>query len=189
MFQKHGLELPLGGVSAMKQPSPATYIIGSPPVMLGAWGTLGWLLYQWTQNGNVWPLVAIVACLIPPVMKADASVKAYKRWKREWDGLSGTQQRRAAPNRHVIGVTLTILAITLLMGQPVAVQHAAALLGTATGFIILIILGLSRVVKAGRRRRNTKPQIVTICVKRPVFGVPTLYDAYRALPDHCLQMG
>lgn len=173
----------------MKQPSPATYMLASPPVVLGAWGTLGWLLYQWTQDGDVWPFVAIAACLVPTVMKADASVQAYKRWKREWDGLDGSPPRRVVPNRHAIGVTIAIVAILLLMGLPAPVQHAAALIGTVAGVLILIALGLRRVATGFHRRSTAKPQVVTIYVKQPIFSVPTLHDAFRALPDHCLRLG
>lgn len=173
----------------MKQPSPATYMLASPPAVIGAWGLLGWLIYLWTQHGDVWPLVAIAACLVPTVMKADASVQAYKRWKREWDGLDGTPPRRAMPNRHVVGVSIAVVVILMLMGLPAPVQHAAALIGTLGGFLILIVLGLRRAATAFHRRSTAKPQIVTICVRQPVFAVPTLRDAYHALPDHCLRLG
>lgn len=173
----------------MKPPGPAAYMLASPPIVLGAWGLLGWLIYQLTQNGDVWPLVAIAACLIPPVMKADASVQAYKRWKREWDGLDGAPPRRIAPNRHVAGVTIAIVAILMLIGLPASVQHAAALTGTLSGLIILSVLGLRRAATVFHHRSNAKAQVVTICVRQPIFPVPTLRDAYHALPDHCLRMG
>lgn len=173
----------------MKQPSPATYMLASPPAVIGAWGTLGWLIYQWTQNGDVWPLVVIAACLVPTVMKADASVQAYTRWKREWDGLDSVAPRRTVPNRHVIGVAVTIGAILLLTGLPTPVQHAAALIGTGAGLIALGASVLRRARAALHRRSDAKAPVVTICVRQPVFAVPTLRDAYHALPDHCLRMG
>lgn len=173
----------------MKPPEWKDAVLGHPAAGLPIVGLSCFILYLWSNDMALWPAGIGAIISLRAVALASAKRYKYRAWKRAWDSYADTPQRRAMPNKHIIGVTLCIVVIGLLMGQPAQVQHAVALLGITAGVAILILLGLRRLAQASGRRRTSRTQTVTICVRRPVFPVPTLEDAFRALPDHCLRMG
>jgi hypothetical protein len=114
----------------MKQPSPITSILASGPVFFGSWVFACWLLYQWSLDGGIWPLIVVMGGFLLAVMKADERLKAYKAWKREWDAMDG-QPTGLAPGMKT-GIWLGIAGIVgcfVLAGQPPETQNAVVVLG------------------------------------------------------------
>lgn len=171
----------------MKQPSPIISILASGPVFFGSWVFACWLLYQWSLDGGIWPLIVVMGGLLLAVMKADERMKAYKAWKREWDAMNG--QPTGLPRGMTTGIWLGIAGIVgcfALAGQPPETQNAVAVLGLLAAIGALGVYWLKRRTP---RSRPAKTFAVAVCVTRPVFAVPTLQEAYRALPEHCLRLG
>lgn len=172
----------------MKQPSPTTYVLASPPVFFGSWGLTCWLLYQWSLDHGIWPLIVAMGIFLLAVMKADARLKAYKAWQRAWEGLDGASPRSSRKGAVAATVVVVaVLTIYALAQLPPQTQNATALLGVmgAAGFFLLRALRRG----VGPRPRTRKAEIVTVVVAAPLFAVPSIAEAYRALPDHCLRMG
>lgn len=172
----------------MKQPSPMTYVLASPPVFYGSWGVSLFFAYGWTQDGSLWPLVAMAGAFLLAVMKADERLRAYKLWKREWDSYDDSAPRRPLGRLGVIGFVF-VLGCVIAAQLPPRPQDGMLL---ATLIVSLCVWGFwpGRGGKAKPPRRvKAKPELVTVCVTRPVFSVPSMQDAYRALPEHCLRMG
>lgn len=172
----------------MKQPSNITYVLASTPVFFGSWALSCWLLYQWSRDGGIWPLIVAMGLFLLAVMKADEHVKAYKAWQREWEGLDGASPRSS--RKGAVAATVVVVAVPTIYALaqlPPQTQNATALLGVmgAAGFFLLRALRRG----VGPRPRKRKAELVTIVVTAPLFPVPSMAEAYRALPDHCLRMG
>ena len=169
----------------MTPPGLKTQLLANPAVILGSWGTGAWLVYQWTQDQVAWPFVVMIGVFVSSVMKAEERVRAYRQWKREWDSLGNTTPRRRA--HPLIGLALGLL-LTAFIAAP-ATMRPAMLAGAFVAALVFLILFLClRMVRAIRRRRSAKAEIVAICVGAPVMRVPTLQQAFAALPDHCKRL-
>jgi hypothetical protein len=172
----------------MREPSTQTRLLASPPVFYGAWGLALWLGYQWTLDTGIWPLFLMLAFPMAGIMNAEREVKAYKRWKREWDAMAGAPPR---PKQWplVVGVIIGIPILIGLanVGQHQGTQAVIGVLMVTLGPLLLLALLLKlwgRVLRTFRRRAD-KVQPVAICISRPLLPVPTLRDAYHSLPAHC----
>jgi uncharacterized protein YacL len=160
-------------------------LLANPAVILGAWGAGAWLAYQWTQDQVAWPFVIMGGVAISSVMKAEQRVRAYRRWKRDWDSLGNRPPRRRV--HPLIGLTLGLL-LTAFIAAP-ATMRPTVLAGAVVAVLVCLALFLClRMVRAIRRRRSAKAEIVAICVGAPLMRAPTLQHAYAALPDHCKQL-
>ncbi|MFA5989929.1 MAG: hypothetical protein WC803_10035 [Sphingomonas sp.] len=172
----------------MKPPSPTTYVLASPPVFFGSWALSCWLLYQWSRDGGIWPLIVAMGLFLLAVMKADERVKAYKAWQREWEGLDGASYRSS--RKGAVAATVVVVAVPTIYALaqlPPQTQNVATLLLVLAVAGFFLLRALRRGV--GPRPRTRKAEIVTVVVTAPLFPVPSMADAYRALPDHCRRMG
>lgn len=174
----------------MRRPARFTYLLASSPVFFGTAGLSIWLFYQWWLDPGIWPLIVMLGLWCGVIVKADERVTAYRAWKAEWDMLEG-KAPRPARRAMLFGfqIVLLIAAFPTLAKLPPETQNVgtlAALLLIA-GFYLL--RAVWRRVRTRRRPRRAKPEIVTVVVKAPVFPVPTLDAAFRALPDHCRRLG
>lgn len=171
----------------MREPSPRTRFLASPPVFFGAWGLSLWLGYQWMLDNSVWPVLAVLALPMAAIMEAEREVKAYKLWKREWDAMSGVTVPTRWPQRLGVVLGLCLAALLFQLGEQSGRQ---AVIGALVVMILLMMLamllvGMRRIWRTLRRRRDSFIHPVTACVRQPFLPVPTLRDAYRDLPDHC----
>ena len=173
----------------MKQPFFLTYLLASSPVFFGTAGLSIWLLYQWWLDPGIWPLIVMLGLWCGTIGKASERVTAYRAWKAEWDMLDG-QAPRSARRGTLIGllVVLLIAAIPTLAKLPPATQNAGTLAALLLVVAFFVLRALWRRVGT-RRPRRAKREIVTVVVKAPIFPVPTLDAAFRALPEHCRQLG
>jgi len=173
----------------MKQPFSITYLLASSPVLFGTAGLSIWLLYQWWLDPGIWPLIVMLGLWCGTIVRASERVTAYRAWKAEWDMLDG-QAPRPARRGTLIGllVVFLIAAIPTLATLPPATQNAGTLAALLLVVAFFVLRALWRRVGT-RRPRRLKREIVTVVVKAPIFPVPTLDAAFRALPEHCRQLG
>lgn len=173
----------------MKKPSVITYMLASSPVFFGTVGLSIWLLYQWWLDPGIWPLIVMLGLWCATVVRADERVTAYRSWKAEWDMLDGKAPRPARRGT-LIGLlaVLLIAAFPTLAKLPPATQNAGTLAVLLLIVAFFVLRALWRWVRSPRRPRRTKREVVTVVVKAPIFPVPTLEAAYRALPEHCQQL-
>ena len=174
----------------MRQPSFLTYLLASSPVLLATAGLSIWLLYQWWLDPGIWPLIVMLGVWCGTIVRADERVMAYRSWKAEWDMLGG-QAPRPVRRGTLIGflIVLLIAAIPTLAKLPPATQNVGTLAALLLVVGFLVLRTLWRRVRTQRRPRRAKRDIVTVIIKAPVFPVPTLGAAWRALPEHCRQFG
>ena len=131
----------------------------------------------------IWPCLA--------VGRANAKRTEYFQWKQAWDGMSEpTRQkppRPATPARWrrpwLGGLMLAAIWLFCLANADDPLDRLALVWLTVAGIIIGIAL-LSRRMKT-TLRGNVKGQSVAVCLSGPLLPVPSLKNAYRALPDHC----
>ena len=179
----------------MKLP-PKTRLLGHPLIVIPMVGVTLWSIIAWAQGGNGWlALLAIVS--LTGVAKAHERRSAYLAYRREWESLAPPASSRPARRSKTFLVVLAVLLVGgaafylgLTIDQP---GHALALAGIVIGTAItVVLLGLFAVVRAilrslARRRARQAVRIapVEVCVARPLLAVPSLPDAYRALPSYC----
>ena len=113
------------------------------------------------------------------------------RGKAAWDGMAEHPPRRAAKPGRIVGV-IAVAALTLMAYvRPQLLAYAA---GYAVGWTrhqpwllgLLGLLALGVLVQFVRCfPRRPKPAKPVSVIARPILPVPTLADAYRALPPYC----
>lgn len=175
----------------MKAPSALSYLLASSPVFFGTVGLSIWLLYQWWLDPGIWPLIVMLGVWCGMIVRADERITVYRAWKAEWDMLGG-ELPRLARRRPLLGLlaVLFVISVPTLAKLPPATQNGVALAVLLVVLGYFLLRGLWRWRRTARRRaRRVKPEIVTVVVRGPVFPVPSLDAAYRALPEHCLRMG
>lgn len=175
----------------MKAPPPATRFLGHPVVaapILMVLGTLAWLYFTSGDGGSV--MLGIIAIAAgAKVVEANTKVMLYGKWRRAWDGMG----EPSAPRRRIgwkkparIGLVIAASLYALAnLGDP-DIQIAVEFFLTA-----LIVWGLARLLRlvpgrgAKRADRRGQEPVVTLAIRAPLMPVPTLHQAYAALPEHC----
>lgn len=168
----------------MREPAIRTRILASPPIFYGSWGMALWLLYEWSQHGQAWPLVIGWGLFLAGVMKADEQCREYRLWRTEWDQMAGIVRPKRWPVilGAIIGLPITIGLVAV--GQQWGVRGILGVLLITLGPIALLGL-LLKFWGAYRRLKGGRVEPVRVCVRGPVIPVPTLRDAYLGLPDYC----
>lgn len=174
----------------MKRPATKTMVMGHPIVAVPMTLASGVTLVAGLQSGSPLPVFIAIA-LIAGVQKARAQASAYRAWQAEWDAMSdGPARRRVTPGSY-LGAAMIAALVLLAFGSP---QLLAYLVGFAFGWMgtqpwLLALLGLLALgvlvqfIRCyPRRARPAKP--VTV-IAEAILPVPTLADAYRALPPYC----
>lgn len=181
----------------MTRPSFRTWLLGHPLTVLAAGGATLWSVMVWAQGGNgMLALLAVIGC--GGIARASQHRSAYLAYRREWDSLAPTvPPRRAGRGTVVLAVLLAVLALGggAYYFSPATDQpgHVMALVGIAgAGVVAAVISGIVAVMRAiiralARRRARHAPRTaaVAVCIARPLLPVPSLTDAYRALPAYC----
>lgn len=169
-----------------------------PLIVLAMAGSTVWSVIAWVQGGS--GLLALVAVVVlGNVVNAGARRPGSLAYRREWDSLASPSSRQSA--RRAKAVMAVLLALLMLLvgsalyypgstiGQP---GDAAAMVGImGAALVTLILTGIVAVIRAimravaRRRARDAVQAPVRVCVNGPLLPVPSLADAYRALPSYC----
>jgi hypothetical protein len=170
----------------MKQPAIQTMFLGHPvvavPLMLTGCATLAAALY----GSNLFIGIIGVAVL-GTAQKAYAQARAYKAWAKEWDGMALASPRavkRGWRSWVVAGMALGWFGLLCARGESVP-EAAVATLLTAGLVAMLVTVGRGALRLMRRFRRPSEQPVVVAVVARPAMPVPSLTDAYRALPPYC----
>lgn len=170
----------------MRVPPLRIRILGHPIVMIPVMGMGLFTVYQWTQHPELWVLGIAAIAAMALVGKASERRMEFVRWRQAWDSMADTEPAARGP-------MLAKLAIALIVPAGFMAHASGALDGLAGPLASLGLLGLA--VLAGtmivRRWRSRRParaasrsDVVSVCA-RPVIAVPSMTDAYSALPAHC----
>jgi hypothetical protein len=176
----------------MRQPPLQTRILASAPVNLSAWASALFFGYHfWNGEPVFWALVITVSLLLN-VMRADEQVQAYRTWKRAWDAMGDDplpSGRGGRVGRTLVGLTLIAAFVWYLASQTGRPGYDLALGWLVLGGVAMLVVAILAKWRKVRRARPIKATVVTVVVKGPVLRVPTLAEAYRALPEHCMRIG
>lgn len=170
----------------MKKPSTKTRMLGHPLVVTPALTFFLWSGYQWLMQPEAWPMAAAALCFLAPVMNAHEKRHAYMTWRRAWEGLGDQAPQRRPILRPLTGMMVIVAAALYLVAtlDRVDTQNGLALMAlvgiaASIGFVLRVLF------RRRARTRAAKAARVTVCVRKPLVRVPTLQQAYAALPDHC----
>lgn len=171
----------------MRVPPLRVRILGHPIVMLPVMGMGLFTLYQWTQHPGLGvPAIVAVAAMVL-VGKASERRLEFVRWRRAWDSMADTEPAARGPMLAKLAIALIVPAGFL------AVEGGAldGLAGPATGLGLTAAILFAGTMLVRRWRGNgqrarpaSKGEVVSVCA-RPVMAVPSMMDAYSALPAHC----
>jgi hypothetical protein len=170
----------------MRPVSVPTLILGHPvvsvPLFLGGAAIL-FACWQLGSDG-FGPAVVVLICLAR-VAHCTQQVSEYRAWKRAWDGMAepGRTLVRIRPRRLAelgIGLLLAVYASLKLDSGELELSPAIAAIPLALFALWAAARWLCRRVPRGRRS-----DCVSVAVGASLMRVPTLAQAYRALPPHC----
>lgn len=171
----------------MKKPATKTMVIGHPLIAVPMTLTSGVVLIAGLQTGNLFPVLFAIP-ILAGVQTARAQASAYRAWKAEWDAMDDGPARRTVTLGSFLGVvvlaTLMLVAFGMPRGLAYMAGYALGWMETHPWLLALLALGmLAQFVRHNpRRAKPTKP--VTV-IAQAILPVPTLADAYRALPPYC----
>lgn len=168
-----------------RRPSTKTLIMGHPLVATPMTLACGVMTFAGIWRSDL----AAVLVSLPiglAVLRASEQAANYRAWAREWEAMEpGGPRRRNGPFRWLALIAI-VLGTLVLVGSDGATQRQAAMwvglpLGGLATFVLIWTV-LRWIIH--HRRGRIGPPVVQI-VARPVAAVPSLADAYRALPAHC----
>ncbi|MES1985888.1 MAG: hypothetical protein V4461_13135 [Pseudomonadota bacterium] len=174
----------------MKRPATNRMIVGHPiiamPLMLASAVTL----IAGFQTDNLFPVFIAIA-MIWAVQTARAQASAYRAWKAEWDAMGDDPSPRTATAGRMIGITAIATLTLIAFEQPAMLAYGAGFaigwLKTQHGLVaVLGLLALALLARFIRRRpRRLKADKPVAVIAKAVLPVPSVADAYRALPPYC----
>ncbi|MBP2275771.1 MULTISPECIES: hypothetical protein [Sphingomonas] len=170
----------------MKKPAIKTMVMGHPAVAVPLRLIGGITLLAGFHAGNVLIVIFAVA-ILGTIQKASAEASAYRAWEREWNGLAPAtpRQRRRVWGRAII-LALGAALFGVMLSGGASVSDAAICMGLLAGGIGIIAMALRLATCCFKRRRPRRTRsFVVAVVARPGMAVPSLADAYRALPPYC----
>ena len=169
----------------MKRPPTKTLILGHPVIATPVTLACGVTIFAAFSTSNLF-LLFIAVPIALTVLKANEQVVAYRAWVREWEAMAGEPPRRRTRGHDLLVVAALGLALLAATQMDSATLHMAEksiglLVGSLT---IFIALWTALRWVSNRRRHRTRSFTVTV-IAHPVMTIPSLDDAYRALPPHC----
>jgi len=155
--------------------------------MMPVIGMGAFILYQWTQHPEIAVLGFAAIAAMALVAKASERRMEFVRWRRAWDSMAD-----GAPVSQ--GPMLAKLAVGIIVPAGLLAHESGALNGLTGPAITLAVLAVTLVagtmlvrrwLSSSRRARLASPSdVVSVCA-RSVIAVPSMTDAYSALPAHC----
>ncbi len=179
----------------MREPPARVKFFGHPIVAIPVTGLCCLGLYGWSQNSDAF-LVGVPALFgMVWIGKAWQVMARHREWRRAWDSMAEPSPRRSPMPRLVAGlIALAVIGGMALSGSQTEADIAAPLAGLAilagmVAAIAVAIWALTKRLRSGRAPRALRDRrdCVTVVVTRPIMPVPSLDDAYKALPEHCWQ--
>lgn len=173
----------------MNRPSLATYAIGNPISYVAAVSAAAFFGYRYATAHVAGGALLVSLFLMVSAHRANGQLRAFGRWKREWDGM-GPSGGFSLPNLGALRVFLGV-GIWLVFAFSVFAeadnpewQLANLCFWIATSIIaVAVLVRLVRHIARTRAPRRAGP--VKICVGKPILS-PTVQQAHAALPAHCL---
>ena len=162
-------------------------IIIAVPVVLTTIGTIG-IAFSYA---DWWPVALLMLYPASVVVRANTARTDYLNWRKAWESMgepaepaprSGHAPARRRP--WLGGLMLAGIGLFLLANASDPL-YRIALAWLVAAVAIAGLAGLIWRPKAARRHRD-KTVAVTVCVGVPLMPVPSLRQAYRAVPEHCL---
>lgn len=171
----------------MRTPSTKTRMLGHPLVVYPTIAFFLWSGYMWLVQPDTWPMAATAFILGGPVMRAYEQREAWLAKRRAWSAMAGhAPQRRRSLVRPLTGF-MALVAVGLYTVATLDHADTQTAIGLSAVAIVatiafFILRGLYRRII---RRRAMRDDLVRVCVGKPRLRVPTVQQAYAALPDHC----
>lgn len=171
----------------MREPPFRVRVLGHPVVMIPVMGVGAFILYQWTQHAEIALLGFAAIAAMALVAKASESRMAFVRWRRAWDSMADVEPASQGPMRAKLAIGFIVPAGFLALSS-------GALDGLTGPAVTLAVLGAALVAgtmlvrrwrsSSRRARPASRSDVVSVCA-RSVIAVPSMTDAYSALPAHC----
>ncbi|MEQ6335670.1 hypothetical protein [Sphingobium sp. MK2] len=145
-----------------------------------------WSGYMWLTEPDTWPMAVAAFILGGPVMRAYEQREAWLAKRRAWAAMASHVRRRSTFVKPLTAVMALVALALYLVATIDRLETQTALglstVGVAGAIIFFTIRGFYRRI---RRRRAMRDDLVRVCVRKPRLRVPTVQQAYAALPDHC----
>lgn len=175
----------------MRPPEWRDATLGHPAVGLPLAGLGCFILYQWALDMALWPVGIGAVIVLRAVALASAKRAKFLAWKRAWDSYDDT----VPASRNRVGGNIVLAVLLLVMGLYMASHADQPGYRTGLALMLIIVVGGSIALLARRvfqrlaQHRSSRTNTVTICIRRPVVAVPSLAQAFNALPDYCQRLG
>ncbi len=173
----------------MNKPPFKTMVLGNPVVGLTIYGLGAFALYQWTQNGDAWPLGVGALYAMSAASRAGEQADAYRTWKRAWDAMGEAppaRPYRTAAWRALLGMAIVGGIGLYLAAHPDRPGYPFALAWLILGCVVMALVAMIRaLMRRPKRAAKAKVDVVAIAVTRPLLPVPDMRRSYAALPEHC----
>ena len=117
------------------------------------------------------------------IVKANDHIANYKLWKDAWDDMGGAPPKPAGRGLRLLALLgVGVVMLPVIGGAPKAYwMIAPSVLGGA-----IVLFAIWRMLRRPKPARKVEaPDLVAICVTTAAFPVPTLTQAFHALPAHC----
>ncbi|EQB16945.1 hypothetical protein [Sphingobium lactosutens] len=172
----------------MKTPSLKTRMLGHPLVVWPSIGFFLWTGYMLLTGPDTWPLAAIALFFGAPVMRAYERREEWLAWRKAWNAMSGQQPPRRRRFVKPLTGLMVVAAAALYLVATLDRTDSQTVLAISLLWMVGVVAffagrGLWRRLR--RTRRATAGELVKVCVRKPLLRVPSLQQAYAALPDHC----
>lgn len=170
----------------MRMLSTRTRMLGHPLIVYPTIGFFLWSGYMWLTEPDTWPMAVAAFILGGPVMRAYEQREAWLAKRRAWAAMASHVRRRSTFVKPLTAVMALVALALYLVATIDRLETQTALglstVGVAGAIIFFTIRGFYRRI---RRRRAMRDDLVRVCVRKPRLRVPTVQQAYAALPDHC----
>jgi hypothetical protein len=174
----------------MKRPNFHTMLLGHPVVAAPAALCAGTVLFLAYRDGDAPGIGLLAALMLAATGKASQEAGAYRQWKAEWDAMADGSAPRTQENPILGALLWCALVAGAWFLWPDAthhlVHHTLGWVGRhPTIWLIPALFVLSILVRCLRRHRNRTRRAAPVkVVARPLLPVPSIADAYKALPDY-----
>jgi hypothetical protein len=174
----------------MKPPSFKDSLLGHPLLVLPIMAAGGLALYGCYLDHSRWPVGLIALYVMNISITANATRMKFLAWKSAWDAMGDAP---ASAGHGLGGKLFVIMVLGSMMTYMAAHSDVASYrLGLALMVAVGLIGGTILLFKRRKGQQSSSPAgpmaPVSICVNTPILPVPSLAQAFAALPEHCLAL-
>ena len=167
----------------MNPPPVHVRLLGSRPFVLGSTASTLLLGAGSLEVPNLWFFAALSLGVALAAAKAEPAAQAYQRWRRDWAALGGDGTRRKRGSSIPIFVGMGLAA--LYLASPPDGRSALLTVGLLIACVVAVGYGLVRLARRRPHRGTRDIEPVAVCIAAPIYSVPSLQEAFGALPEHC----